>query len=67
MGGSVPPLSVLGQLAALPLLADEEEDELVEDVEDVELDESLLPLLEEEDSLLAAGVTELSAFRLSVR
>jgi hypothetical protein len=66
MGGSVPPLSVLGQLAALPLLADEE-DELVEDVEDVELDESLLPLLEEEDSLLAAGVAELSAFRLSVR
>jgi hypothetical protein len=63
----VPRLSVLGQLAALPLLADEEEDEPVEDVEDVEEDESLLPLLEEEDSLLAAGVAELSAFRLSVR
>jgi hypothetical protein len=65
-GSSAPPSSVLGQLAALPPVLDEE-GELGVDVELLlELDDSLLPPLEE-DSLLAAGVVELSALRLSVR
>jgi hypothetical protein len=58
---------VLGQLAALLPALDPLEDGLVEVVELLlELDESLLALVEEE-SLLAAGAEELSALRLSVR
>jgi hypothetical protein len=57
---------VLRQLAALSPEPDEEV-ELGEDVELLlELEDSLLPPLEE-DSLLAAGVVEVSALRLSVR
>jgi hypothetical protein len=63
---------VLGQLAALPPVLDPVEeppvldpvDELVELL--LELDESL-PAELVDDSLLAAGVEELSALRLSVR
>jgi hypothetical protein len=63
---------VLGQLAALPPVLDPVEEPLVLDPVDelvellLELDESLLPELVD-DSLLAAGVAELSALRLSVR
>jgi hypothetical protein len=67
-GGSPAPPSVLGQSAAVLLALEPVEDELVEDVELLllELDESLLALVDE-DSLLAAGAEELSALRLSVR
>ena len=67
-GGGGPPLVVLGQLAALPLLPDVEGDVLVDVlVDDAEPapDESLPGVVE--DSLLDADAVELSAFRLSVR